>query len=224
MGFFTGPGNGMGERITMERAGEHIFGMCILNDWSARDIQKWEYQPLGPFNAKNFATTISPWVVTLDALAPFRVPGSQRTADDDPALLAYLRPIDDFGLDITCEVFISSPQMRERRMGPHRLSRGNFRDMYWTIAQMLAHHTSTGCNMRPGDLLASGTVSGPEESARGCLLELTWRGQNPIQLPDGTERTFLQDGDEVVIKAHCQREGAARIGFGHCRGLVLPGE
>ncbi|MDY7109831.1 MAG: fumarylacetoacetase [Planctomycetota bacterium] len=223
MGFFTGPGNEMGERITMERAGEHIFGLCIVNDWSARDIQKWEYQPLGPFNAKNFATTISPWVVTLDALAPFRVPGPPRSADDPP-LLDYLKPVDDFGLDITCDVFIASPQMRDRGLDPHRVSRGNFRDMYWTIAQMLAHHTSTGCNMRPGDLLASGTISGPEESARGCLLEMTWRGQNPIQLPDGTERKFLQDGDEVIIKAYCEREGAARIGFGECRGVVLPAD
>jgi fumarylacetoacetase len=221
MGFFTGPGNAMGQRVTMPQAGEHIFGLCIVNDWSARDIQKWEYQPLGPFNAKNFATTISPWAVTLDALAPFRVPGPQRSADDPP-LLDYLRPADDFGLDITCEVFISSPQMREQMMAPHRVSRGNFSDMYWTIAQMLAHHTSTGCNMRPGDLLGSGTVSGPEESSRGCLLELTWRGENPIQLPDGTERKFLQDGDEVIIKAYCEGEGAVRIGFGECRGILLP--
>jgi fumarylacetoacetase len=221
MGFFTGPGNAMGSPIAMAETREHIFGMCIVNDWSARDVQKWEYQPLGPFNAKNFCTTISPWIVTLDALAPFVVPGATR-APDDPPVLDYLAPGPDLGLDIVVEVHVASPAMREAGTAPLRVSRGNFRDMYWSIAQMLVHHTSTGCNVRPGDLIASGTVSGPEETSRGCLLERTWRGQHPIELPDGTTRKFLQDGDEVTITARCEREGAAPIGFGPCTGVVTP--
>ena len=218
-----GPGNEMGRRIPMEEAAAHIFGLAIVNDWSARDVQKWEYQPLGPFNAKNFGTTMSPWVVTLDALAPFRIPGPPR-GPEDPPTLDYLKPTEDMGLDITLEVSIESAAMRERGMAPHRVSTGSFRDMYWTIAQMLAHHTSTGCNMRPGDLIASGTVSGPGEGARGCLLELTWRGQRPLTLPTGEERRFLADGDAVVMRAWCERDGAARIGFGGCRAEVLPAE
>ncbi len=221
MGFFVGPGNQMGQRIAMDKARESIFGMCILNDWSARDIQKWEYQPLGPFNAKNFATTISPWVVTLDALEPFRVAGEAR-GEDDPPVLDYLKPTDDMGYDINVEVYIASQQMREANTEPALISRGNFRDMYWTIAQMLAHHSSTGCNMNPGDLLASGTISGTAEDSRGCLLERTWRGKNPVTLPDGTERKFLQDGDEVIMKAYCESDGAVRIGFGECRGIIEP--
>jgi fumarylacetoacetase len=221
MGFFVGSGNELGSRIAMREAPQRIFGMVIVNDWSARDIQKWEYQPLGPFNAKNFATTISPWVVTLDALAPFRVQGPRRDKSD-PELLEYLKPVEDMGFDITVEVHLASQQMRERGMKPAQISRGNFQDMYWTIAQMLVHHTSTGCNLRPGDLLASGTISGPAEDSRGCLLERTWRGQNPIKLPDGTERKFLQDGDEVIMRAYCEREGTARIGFGECQGIILP--
>ncbi|MHC5004409.1 MAG: fumarylacetoacetate hydrolase family protein, partial [Planctomycetota bacterium] len=176
-------------------------------------------------NAKNFATSISPWVVTADALAPFRVPGPPRGADDPP-IIDYLRPAPGeagaWGLDIAVEVHLRSAAMREAGGAPVRLSRGSFRDMYWTIVQMIAHHTSTGCNMRPGDLLASGTVSGPEPDARGCLLELTWRGQNPIELPDGTQRRFLQDGDEVTITAFCERDGARRIGFGSCVGVIEP--
>lgn len=221
MGFFIGCGNAQGKRITMSEARDHIFGMCILNDWSARDIQKWEYQPLGPFNAKNFATSISPWIVTLDALEPFRVEQLQR-GDDDPKLLEYITPTENMGYDIIVEVHISSKQMRDASTEPMRISKGNFTDMYWSIAQMLVHHTSTGCNMNPGDLLASGTISGTAEDSRGCLLERTWRGQNPISLTDGTERKFLQDGDEVIIKAFCEREGAARIGFGECRGIIEP--
>lgn len=225
LGFFIGPGNDLGERITIAHAAEQIFGMVIVNDWSARDVQKWEYQPLGPFNAKNFATTISPWVVTLDALAPFRVAGPPR-AKDDPPTLTYLAP-DNAGsrhlsLEITVEVFIASQQMREQGMAPTLISRGSFADMYWTVGQMLVHHTSTGCNLQPGDLLASGTISGPTEDSRGCLLERTWRGQNPITLGDGTQRRFLQDGDEVIMRAFCERDGARRIGFGECRGIVLP--
>jgi len=221
LGFFTGVGNAAGQRIRMQQASRHIFGMCIVNDWSARDIQKWEYQPLGPFNAKNFLTTISPWIVTLDALAPFRVAGPPRPADDPP-VLEYLQPADDMGIEIAVEVLISSESMRSAGQAPVRISLGNFRDMYWTIAQMLVHHTSTGCNMRPGDLIGSGTVSGPTEDARGCLLERTWRGQQPFDLPDGTQRKFLQDGDEIIMRAWCERAGATRIGFGECRGIVHP--
>jgi fumarylacetoacetase len=221
LGFFTGPENGMGERIAMADAGEHIFGMCVVNDWSARDVQKWEYQPLGPFNAKNFCTTISPWIVTLDALAPYRRPAPERDADD-PAVLDYLQPAAPYGLDIIVEVYVASATMREQGTAPMRVSKGNFRDMYWTIEQMLVHHSSTGCNFRPGDLIASGTVSGPEEESRGCLLERTWRGQQPLDLPDGTQRKFLQDGDEVTMVAYCEIEGAKRIGFGTCTGIIEP--
>ncbi len=220
MGFFIGAGSELGSPVPIERALDHVFGLVLVNDWSARDVQKWEYQPLGPFNAKNFATTISPWVVTLDALEPFMVSGPPR-ATDDPRNLEYLRWGDDVAMDIELEVAIRSTQMRERGMPAHRVSLGNYRDMYWTIAQMVAHHTSTGCDLRPGDLMASGTVSGPTEDSRGCLLERTWRGERPISLPDGTERRFLQDGDEVVIRGWAERDGR-RIGFGECTGLVLP--
>lgn len=224
MGFFVGPGNGLGHRIAMREASEHIFGMVIVNDWSARDIQKWEYQPLGPFNAKNFATTMSPWVVTLDALEPYRVAGAARGegSGGDPPLREYLKPTDDMGYDITVEVYLTSQLMRDRELEPMLISRGNFTEMYWTIAQMLVHHTASGCNLRPGDLLASGTVSGQTEDSRGCLMERTWRGQNPIELRDGSDRKFLQDGDEVIIRAYCHKDGAARIGFGDCRGVILP--
>ncbi|MHC4217622.1 MAG: fumarylacetoacetase [Planctomycetota bacterium] len=221
MGFLIGPGNDLGQRVPIAEARTHIFGMVIVNDWSARDIQKWEYQPLGPFNAKNFATTISPWVVTLEALEPFRVPGPPR-ADDDPPVLDYLKPTENAAYDITVEAYLSSARMRKQQMEPVPICRGNFRDMYWTITQMLAHHTSTGCNLEPGDLLASGTVSGRDEGSRGCLLERTWRGQNPLTLPDGTERRFLQDGDEVLISAFCEKPNTPRIGFGACRGIIVP--
>jgi fumarylacetoacetase len=237
LGAFIGPGNVIWHRIPMAEAREHLFGMVIVNDWSARDVQKWEYQPLGPFNAKNFATTISPWVVTMEALEPFRVPPPPR-APGDPELLDYLRPVEDMAYDITVEVWIQpaapaepAPAKRSSTavLMAHSpqptatlISRGNFRDMYWTLAQMLVHHTSTGCNMRAGDLIASGTISGPAEESRGCLLERTWRGTKPVRLADGTERKFLQDGDEVIMRAYCEREGAARIGFGECRGTVAP--
>lgn len=223
LGFLLGPGNEPGRRIAVAEAPERIYGLVIVNDWSARDVQKWEYQPLGPFNAKNFATTISPWVVSLDALAPYLAPGPPR-GPDDPPTLDYLKPAGDMAIDITLEVLIESAQMRERSVPPHRLSVGGFRQMYWTIAQMLAHHTSTGCNMRPGDLLASGTISGPEPEARGCLLELTEGGKKPIVLPTGEERRYLADGDAVIMRAWCERPGAARVGFGECRGVVLPAE
>ena len=219
--FVMGPGNEMGDRIDIESSRDHLFGVMLMNDWSARDIQKWEYQPLGPFNAKNFATTVSPWIVTLDALEPFMVDGPPRT-EDDPANLDYLVSEKDFGVDIELTVSIASEGMRDNGVEPTLISRGNYADMYWTMSQMLAHHTSTGCPMRPGDMYASGTVSGTTEDSRGCLLERTWRGQNPITLGDGTERKFLADGDEVIIRGWCEAEGAARIGFGDCRGVVAP--
>ncbi len=237
VGFFIGPGNEIGEPIGIDKAGEHLFGMCLVNDWSARDMQKWEYQPLGPFLAKSFTTTISPWVVTGDALAPFRCASYERPSGD-PAPLAHLYDNDDQqagGVDLTLEVLLSSAKMREAGMEPVSLSKGNFKNMYWTIAQMIAHHSSNGCNLQAGDLMASGTISGPERSSRGCLLELTWDGpgepgadpvpgtqRTPIRLPTGEERKFLADGDEVIIRGWCERDGFRRIGFGECRGIVTP--
>jgi fumarylacetoacetase len=222
VGFFAGLGNELGEPIPIGEAEAHIFGLCLLNDWSARDIQSWEYQPLGPFLAKSFATTISPWIVTMEALAPFRVPACQRP-DGDPNPLPYLSSAEDRergGFDLTLEVHIASRQMRESGMPPTRLSQGNLRNLYWTLAQLLTHHASNGCNLRPGDLLASGTVSGPLPEERGCLLELTQRGAEPIRLPTGEVRKFLEDGDEVILRGHCERDGFTRIGFGECRGTI----
>ncbi len=226
VGFFVGPGNDLGRPIPIADAARHLFGVCLVNDWSARDIQSWEYQPLGPFLAKNFATTISPWVVTLDALVPFRAPAFERPAGD-PAPLAYLHDDDDRragALGISLEVLLSSARMRDERLPPARLSRSELTDLYWTPAQLVAHHASGGCNLRPGDLLASGTVSGPAKAARGCLLELTWRGTEPVRLPTGEERRFLEDGDEVVLRGWCEREGFVRIGLGECRGTVVGAE
>ena len=222
VGFFVGPGNELGEAWTVEEAEGRIFGFCLVNDWSARDIQKWEYQPLGPFLAKSFQTTVSPWVVTTEALVPYRVPAFERD-EDDPQPLPHLDSEDNRatgGIDMAVEVYLASEKMREDEVEAQRLSRGNFRDMYWTAAQMVAHHASNGCNLQPGDLMASGTVSGAKKESRGCLLELTWRGSEPIELPGGEVRRFLADGDEVTMRAHCQREGAARIGFGECSGVV----
>jgi fumarylacetoacetase len=222
VGLFVGPGNALGEPIPIGRAEEHIFGLCLVNDWSARDVQTWEYQPLGPFLAKNFATTVSPWVVTLEALAPFRAPAYEREPGD-PAPLPYLadaRNAERGGFAIVLEVCLSSRRMRDGGAEPLRLSRAPFTGMYWTPAQMLTHHASNGCNLRPGDLLASGTVSGPTKESRGCLLELTWRGAEPLTLPTGETRTFLEDGDEVVMRGYAEREGAVRVGFGECRGVV----
>ncbi|MHB0948405.1 MAG: fumarylacetoacetase [Gemmatimonadaceae bacterium] len=224
VGAFVCSGNTLGEPIPIERAEEHLFGLCLVNDWSARDVQTWEYQPLGPFLAKSFATTVSPWVVTLEALEPFRAPAFAR-GEGDPAPLPYLaNPENEArgGFDITLEVHLRSAKMRDAAKDATRLSRSQFTGMYWTMAQMLTHHASNGCNLRPGDLIASGTVSGPEKEQRGCLLELTWRGGEPITLPTGEERRFLEDGDEVVMRAWCEREGFARIGFGECRGEILP--
>ena len=214
--------NALGEAVPIARAEDRMFGLSLLNDWSARDIQSWEYQPLGPFLAKNFATSVGAWVVTLDALAPFRAPRSARSTGD-PELLPYLRDGGDAahgGFDIMLEVWLESAAMRAGGTIPVRLSRGSFTSMYWTFAQMLAHHASNGCNLRPGDVLGSGTVSGADAAARGCLLELTRRGAEPVQLPSGETRAFLADGDVVILKAWCEREGAARIGFGECRGEV----
>ncbi len=222
VGFFTGPGNALGQPIPIAEAEQHIFGLCLLNDWSARDIQSWEYQPLGPFLAKSFATSISPWVVTMEALAAYRVPAYPRP-DGDPAPLPYLTSPEDQahgGIDLTLEVHLASRQMRDSGQPPMRLSRGNLRNLYWTLAQLLTHHASNGCNLQPGDLLASGTVSGPSPDERGCLLELTQRGADPIRLPTGEIRKFLEDGDEVILRGYCQREGFPRIGFGECRGDV----
>lgn len=222
VGLFVGPGNSRGEPISAASAEEHMAGLCLVNDWSARDVQQWEYQPLGPFLAKNFATTVSPWVVTLDALAPFRAPAPRRPEGDPPPLAHLDSPSNRAGgaFDVTLEVLLASAAMREAGRPAVRLSRGRLSSMYWTFAQMVAHHTSNGCNLRPGDLLASGTVSGPAEDSRGCLLELTWRGTRPIALPTGEERRFLEDGDEVVMRGWCSRDGFRRIGFGECRGTI----
>jgi len=218
VGGFLGPGNAIGEPIPIAQAADHLFGVCLLNDWSARDIQTWEYQPLGPFLAKNFATSISPWVVTMEALEPFRCAPAPRPPSD-PEPLPHLR--DTIGAyDITLEVWLRSAHMPE----PVRLSRSRFGSLYWTLAQMVAHHTSNGCPLRPGDLIGSGTVSGPEKENRGCLLELTWRGSEPVTLPTGEIRKFLEDGDEVILRGFCEARGARRIGLGECRGVVLPAE
>lgn len=223
VGFFVGPGNALGAPVPIERAAQHIFGLCLVNDWSARDMQRWEYQPLGPFLAKSFATTIAPWIVTLEALAPFRAPAFARP-DGDPPPLPYLFSHDDQehgGVDLTLEVFLQTARMRAQNIAPFRLSRGSFADMYWTVAQLLTHHASNGCNLRPGDLIASGTVSGPEPEARGCLQELTQGGKQPIALPGGEQRRFLADGDEIVLRGFCERDGFRRIGFGACVGRVV---
>jgi fumarylacetoacetase len=224
VGVFIGAGTAMGETIPLAGAEERLFGLCLVNDWSARDVQAWEYQPLGPFLAKNFATTLSPWVITMDAVAPFRAPAFARPADD-PAPLPYLSDTSNEtagGIAITLDVQLQSAAMREQGIAPVSVSRTSFTHMYWTLAQMVTHHAMGGCNLRPGDLLASGTVSGPAKSERGCLLELTWRGAEPLTLPTGETRAFLQDGDAVTMAGWCEAAGARRIGFGECRGVVLP--
>lgn len=224
LGAFIGGGNTLGEPIPIGEARRHLFGLCLVNDWSARDIQRWEYQPLGPFLAKNFGTTVSPWVVTMDALEPFRTRAFAR-AEDDPAPLPYLYDEVDQtvgGLDITVEAWLESARMREDGFEAVRISRGTTRDLYWTLAQMVAHHTSNGCNMKPGDLIATGTISGTEKESRGCLIERTWRGAEPFTLPNDETRTFLHDGDTVILRAFCEKDGA-RIGFGECRGTIAAG-
>jgi fumarylacetoacetase len=223
LGVYVAVGNALGEPIGVDDAERHVFGVSLVNDWSARDIQAWEYQPLGPFLGKNFATTISPWVVTMEALTPFRVPLAAR-AEGDPTPLAYLAAKDGerAAIDMQVEVWLSSKAMREAAMEPMRLSAGNARDLYWSFAQMVAHHTSNGCNLQTGDLLASGTISGPEEGMQGSLLEITRRGTMPVRLPTGEVRGFLEDGDEVTLRGFCERPGLPRIGLGACQGCIVP--
>lgn len=222
VGVFVGMGNHLGEPVTIEDAEAHLFGVCLVNDWSARDLQAWEYQPLGPFLAKSFMTTLSPWVVTLEALAPFRCEACSRPPGD-PAPLPYLASAmneQQGGILMRLEVALQSAQMREQGMAPLCLSSASFQQMYWTLAQMLTHHTSNGCNLRPGDLLASGTVSGETPQTQGCLLEMTQRGTQPISLPTGETRQFLQAGDEVILRGVCDRDGYVSIGLGECRGRI----
>jgi fumarylacetoacetase len=222
VGIFVGPGNVIGSPIPIAQAAQHIFGLCLLNDWSARDIQSWEYQPLGPFLAKNFATTISPWIVSIEALAPYRVPITPRP-EDDPSPLSYLSHSDPAhaAFNLTLEVYLQSEKMRNAGIAPAQISKGNLRDLYWSLDQLLTHHASSGCNLRPGDLLATGTISGPEQGSEGCLLEMKHRSQ-PLQLPTGETRTFLDDGDEVTLRGYCLAPGMPRIGFGQCRGIIRP--
>ena len=223
LGVFVGAGNALGQPMDMAQAEADWFGIVLLNDWSARDIQTWEYQPLGPFLAKNFATTISPWIVTREALEPFRVPFTR--PDGDPQPLPYLdSPANrERGqIDIALQVLLQTESMRSRGLPPAELSRSSFRDAYWSVAQMLAHHSSGGCNLRTGDLLGTGTLSGPAPGQGGSLLELSAGGKQPLVLPGDESRSFLQDGDRVILRAHCERAGARRIGFGECSGTVLP--
>ncbi len=223
LGIFVGTPNALGEPVPIEAAQEHVFGIALFNDWSARDIQAWEYQPLGPFLSKNFASTVSPWIVTLEALAPFRSPFVRPEGDPQP--LPYLdSPANRAGgaIDIELEVRLQTAAMRAAGHSGDRLSRSNFRDAYWTLAQLVAHHTVNGCNLQSGDLLGSGTLSGPSAEQGGSLLELSQGGQQPLQLSNGQTRSFLEDGDSVILRGHCERRGFRRIGFGDCTGTVLP--
>lgn len=213
VGFLTGNGNLLGEPIPVERAREHIFGLVLVNDWSARDIQKWEYVPLGPFLAKNWATSISPWIVTLDALEPFRIGGPKQ----DPEPLPYLKGAEKSHFDIPLKVYLQGEDMDK----PHLISESNYKYLYWSIDQQLAHQTVTGCNVRPGDLYASGTISGPSEDAYGSMLELSWKGERPLNFPNGEKRTFLEDGDTVTMTGWGQGDGY-RVGFGEVTGKILP--
>ncbi|MEE4662633.1 fumarylacetoacetase [Pseudomonas alliivorans] len=224
MGLWVGPGNAFGEPIPISEARNHIAGFCLLNDWSARDIQAWEYQPLGPFLSKSFATTISPWVVTTEALEPFRCaqPGRPKS---DPSPLPYLYDEKDQqsgAFDITLEVLIVTSKMRTAGDKPFTLCRSNATNMYWTFAQMVTHHSVNGCQLNPGDLFGTGTLSGPDKGSLGSLLEMTEGGKRPVSLPNGESRTFLEDGDEIIFRARCAQEGLPAIGFGEARALVLP--
>jgi fumarylacetoacetase len=234
VGCLVGQGNKLGDSVSIKNAESHMFGLTLLNDWSARDIQKWEYQPLGPFLAKSFASTISPWVVTMEALAPFRCPEFRRDSED-PRPLDYLSSDSNSqsgGVDLQLEVYLLTEQMQQQGLEPKLLTRGSFTNLYWTFAQMLTHHSSNGCNLRTGDMLGSGTVSGQTRDSRGCMLELTWDGdlqnalpgsqRTPIQLPTGEERKFLADGDTVIFRGFCESRDHRRIGFGVCMGQVLP--
>ena len=223
IGIWIGTGNALGEPVSIDEAQQHVFGLTLLNDWSARDIQAWEYQPLGPFLAKNFATTVSPWIVTMEALAPYRTQWTR--PPEDPQPLPYLESAANRAsgaLDLTIEAWLETQKMRSCGSAPARLSHSSFRHSYWTIAQMVAHHTVSGCNLQPGDLIGSGTQSGPGTDEAAALIELSVGGKKPMELPGGETRTFLEDGDAVILRAWCERAGAARIGFGECRGLVLP--
>jgi fumarylacetoacetase len=224
LGIWIGAGNSLGDPIPIARAEEHVAGLCLLNDWSARDMQAWEYQPLGPFLAKNFQTTVSPWVITPEALAPFRIPQPPRPPGD-PKPLDYLWDAADQARGayaIQLEVSLLTARMRDGRLPPHRLSQGPASNMYWTVAQILAHHASNGCNLSPGDLLGTGTISAPDPTGFGSLLEITRGGAEPITLPSGEARAFLEDGDEVILSATAHAEGRASIGFGMCRAQILP--
>ena len=223
LGAFVGLPNSLGAPVPIERAEQHVFGLVLLNDWTARDVQTWEYQPLGPFLSKSFATSVSPWIVTLEALAPYRVPFKRPASD--PAPLPYLdSPAnrEDGALDIALEVALQTEAMCKAGVAPQRLMTSNFRDSYWTLAQLVAHHTVNGCNLQSGDLLGSGTQSGPEAGQGGSLLELTSGGKQPLRLENGETRGFLEDGDTVTLRGFCARQGFRRIGFGGCRGTVMP--
>jgi fumarylacetoacetase len=222
LGVWIGPGNALGRPIPIDRADDHIAGLCLLNDWSARDIQAWEAQPLGPFLAKNFMTTISPWIVTAEALAPFRIPQPPRP-DGDPAPLPYLADERDRAAGayaIEVEAFIATAGMRQAGIAPHRLTRGAAADLYWTTAQLVAHHTANGCNLNPGDLLGTGTISGPDDGSFGSLLEISRGGKRPVLLGGGETRMFLEEGDQLSLAAHARAAGRVPIGFGDCRGVV----
>jgi fumarylacetoacetase len=224
LGAFIGTGSELGRPVPIRSAGDHVFGYCLLNDWSARDVQAWEYQPLGPFLGKNFGTTISPWVVPAEALVPFRTAAYTRP-EGDPEPLPHLDDAQDRangGLGITLEAYFLTEAMRRDGIAPHRITQTSFALMYWTIAQMVAHHTSNGCNLEIGDLLGSGTVSGPEKSSWGSLLELSSRGREPLELPGGEKRGFIEDGDEIIFRGFCAKSGATRIGFGECRAVIQP--
>lgn len=224
LGAFIGPGNTLGDPMVVDDAAEQLWGFCLLNDWSSRDVQGWESDPLGPFLCKSFSTTISPWIVTEAALRPFRVPALVRDGDG-PALLPYLHSSRDQaegGIGLEMKALLLTPAMRAAGLSPAMVTRTNFRNTHWTFAQMTAHHMSNGCNLRPGDLLGSGTVSGPTDESRACLAELTSRGEDPLSLPGGEVRAWLQDGDEVMFRARAERAGFVPIGFGECRGTVAP--
>jgi fumarylacetoacetase len=224
LALYIGQASLLGTPVPISQADHHLFGISLLNDWSARDIQSWEYQPLGPFLAKNFATTISPWVTPMAALEPFHVPVAPRPATD-PKPLAYLHSTSDQeqgSLNVKLEILLSTKTMRDNKLEPFLLSESNARDLYWTPAQLIAHHTSNGCNLQIGDLLATGTISGPAEASAGCLLELTRNGAQPILLPTGESRTFLADGDEIILRGSCEAPSHPRIGLGECRATILP--
>lgn len=223
LGIYLGKGNELGDAIALDDADQHVFGFCLFNDWSARDLQAWEYQPLGPFLAKNFASTVSPWIVSNEALAPYRVSWTRDEADPQP--MAYLeseKNRDQGSIDIQLEVLLETETMRSKAEAPAQLSTSSFKHSYWTVAQMVAHHSVNGCNLKPGDFFGSGTQSGPNHEEAGSLLELSRGGKESIALPNGETRTFLQDGDNVIMRGFCAKEGYARIGFGEVSSLVLP--